>query len=137
MQAAGGRSDLAAGFTARVADAVLAIRSAAIGPQTLERVRHAVLDWTGVTVAGGPSEVTVVLKDGASLAASVEANVPVPDSGLAGQWSQLVSKFTGLVDPVLGAGRSRRLIDLVGDLASMDSIVPLSAATAPHKETRT
>lgn len=78
----------------------------------------------------GPSDVNVLLKDGASLVASVGANVPVPDSGLAEQWLRLVAKFAGLVDPVLGAGRSQRLIDLVRDVASMDSVVPLSAATA-------
>lgn len=61
----------------------------------------------------------------------MEANVPVPDSGLPDQWQRLVSKFTGLVDPVLGTGRSQRLIDLVSGFASMDSIVPLSAATVP------
>jgi NAD(P)-dependent dehydrogenase (short-subunit alcohol dehydrogenase family) len=78
----------------------------------------------------GPSEVIVVLKEGTSLTASVAANVPVPDSGLGDQWLRVVSKFRGLVDPVLGAGRSQRLIDLVSGFASMDSIGPLSAATA-------
>jgi 2-methylcitrate dehydratase PrpD len=79
----------------------------------------------------GPSEVNIHLKSGVSLTASVKANVPVADSGLADQRSRLASKFNGLVVPVLGAERSQHLIELVSDFASMDSIRPLSAATAP------
>ena len=79
----------------------------------------------------GPSEVNILLKSGVSLTASVKANVPVPDSGLADQRLRLVSKFKGLVAPVLGPQRSQRLIDLISDFASMDSVMPLSAATAP------
>ncbi len=48
----GGRSDLGTGFTAQVAEQLLELRATPLSPTILERVRHDVLDWIGVTIAG-------------------------------------------------------------------------------------
>jgi 2-methylcitrate dehydratase PrpD len=52
MNERGARSDAGHGFTARVGAEVRSIEFVALPPQVLERTRHALLDWLGVTIAG-------------------------------------------------------------------------------------
>lgn len=43
---------MSTGFTSAVADEVIAVRAADLPPEVVERTRHVLLDWLGVTVAG-------------------------------------------------------------------------------------
>lgn len=64
------------GFTARVADEVVNLRDARLTGFVLQRARHAVLDWLGVTIAGSVEEAAkvaqaVVMADPGSPSASI------------------------------------------------------------------
>jgi 2-methylcitrate dehydratase PrpD len=50
------RASLGDGFTARVAQDVMSLSSRSWSDQVLERVRHAVTDWMGVTIFGARNE---------------------------------------------------------------------------------
>jgi 2-methylcitrate dehydratase PrpD len=67
---------LSAGFTDRIIDSVFSIDVDALRPDLLERARHCLLDWTGVTLAGSTQETAsitrgIALSEGGSGTATV------------------------------------------------------------------
>jgi 2-methylcitrate dehydratase PrpD len=81
------------------------------------------------TIDESAADVTIRCKDGRSLHLKIEHAIgslqrPLSDA-------ELERKFHGLVDPVLGADRAARLVDLCRTLADATDVEPLrSAATA-------
>jgi 2-methylcitrate dehydratase PrpD len=73
--------------------------------------------------------VQLTLKDGRVLKKHVEHAIgsrerPMSDAGLA-------RKFHGLVDPVLGAGKAKRLVELCAKVATLEDVGILAAAARP------
>ena len=87
---------------------------------------HATVD---AAIDESAADVTIRCKDGRSLHLKIEHAIgslqrPLSDA-------ELERKFHGLVDPVLGADRAARLVDLCRTLADATDVEPLrSAATA-------
>jgi len=74
----------------------------------------------------GQSEVAAKLvldlSDGQQMEASVDIVLGHPDKPLS--WAQIHDKFKGLVDPVLGAGNSDKLFDLITGFAKGGQSIP-------------
>lgn len=77
-----------------------------------------------------PTEVTIRLKSGETLEACVKVFEPRPDEDLPLQWADLEAKFHGLVSPILGADRSKELVELVRRFETLSSIRELTEKTA-------
>ena len=70
-----------------------------------------------LTVEGpGPAEVVVVLRNGDRRSASVNPNVPDPESELDARYDALASKFDELTTPVIGVEQAARLMRLISGL---------------------
>jgi 2-methylcitrate dehydratase PrpD len=78
-----------------------------------------------------PTTVIVELSGGEVLQGEVDVLELVRDEDLPAQWTALVSKFVGLVSPVLGADTARELVDRVGQLEAT-APTDLLALTAPR-----
>lgn len=66
------------------------------------------------------SEITLKLRDGRSLSASHDAGIPAADAARQGQ--RLEAKFAALVDPVLGTGRTAKLIAAIARFDELPDI---------------
>jgi 2-methylcitrate dehydratase PrpD len=80
--------------------------------------------------AGSPTEVRLRLKNGETHTACLDALIVTPDDQLAEQWNDLEKKFHGLVEPVLGASRSKELAAMVRRMETLTSIRALADLTA-------
>ncbi|MFC3173718.1 MmgE/PrpD family protein [Novosphingobium bradum] len=80
---------------------------------------------------GAPTDVTVRLKSGEELTASINVLVPATDDELDQQWANLESKFHDLVTPILGAERSHELARMVARFETLESIGALAALCRP------
>lgn len=72
------------------------------------------------------SAVRILLKSGREL--DRQWNVAIPETDLELQQQKLTQKFRSLVDPVLGAERSERIISLIDTLDDQQSVEPLCDA---------
>jgi 2-methylcitrate dehydratase PrpD len=89
-----------------------------------ERVK---LDWQD----GWPqtlSEIEVELVDGRRVSARHDAGIPAADIGEQGE--RLAAKFDALVEPILGAPRTRELRGMIADLESIPDIGSLAVLAA-------
>jgi 2-methylcitrate dehydratase PrpD len=128
-------------FSVRYA-ASLALMDKSTGPSgfTDERVRDPALAAARKKIrlspfaggnAGSPTEVNVRLKNGETLTECINTLVVTPDAQLKEQWNNLEAKFHELVEPVLGAAQSKKLVGLVQKIQDLKSISELTDATAP------
>jgi 2-methylcitrate dehydratase PrpD len=75
------------------------------------------------------SEVEVLLRDGRVLRAAGDVSQPAPPEQLEQQWERLAAKFTGLVEPLLGADRTAQLIDRIRRLETVSDMGEIVALT--------
>jgi 2-methylcitrate dehydratase PrpD len=80
-----------------------------------------VADRTG----GGPTPVEVRTRDGRVLTCAYDVAVPERDMSLQGK--RLREKFESLAVPVVGQAGAGRIIELVGDLDTLDDVGALLA----------
>src|SRR5467141_1003017 len=66
------------------------------------------------------SELKLDLADGRQVSARHDAGIPAPD--VAEQGARLAAKFDALVEPVLGAPRTRELREIISDLDGLEEI---------------
>ncbi len=74
------------------------------------------------------TSIELELADGRRITAQHDAGVPAADTEAQGQ--RLEEKFAGLVEPVLGANRSRALVDTIGTLEAQRDLAGLAVLSA-------
>jgi 2-methylcitrate dehydratase PrpD len=74
------------------------------------------------------AEMEIETTDGARVSAKYDAGIPAAD--VAEQGRRLVQKFHALVDPILGAGRARQIVDHVQRLDTLPDLRGLGALCA-------
>lgn len=82
-------------------------------------------------VTGGRTDVTVTLRDGRSLAESVDVNTPERD--LEREWARLTTKFRSLAVPVVGARATEAIIAAVAEAEALDTIGELTRLCVPGR----
>lgn len=90
-------------------------------------MRNRVTVETAAGRGGAVADVRILTTDGRVLEASADSSLPIGD--LDGQWVRLTSKFFGLVQPLLGADKTRELIAAVERLDASESPGELLALT--------
>jgi 2-methylcitrate dehydratase PrpD len=85
------------------------------------------IDWQDDIDRMGAA-VTIELADGQTVTA--EANVGIPASDIDEQWRKLSSKFIALTEPLIGAGRSSEITELLGSLENQADIATLMRSAA-------
>ncbi len=119
-----------------VAMALAAVDTASLGAYSAENARDPSLialrerigfdwqnDWPQTL-----SELKLDLADGRQVSARHDAGIPAPD--VAEQGARLAAKFDALVEPVLGAPRTRELREIISDLDSLAEIGGLTRLAA-------
>jgi 2-methylcitrate dehydratase PrpD len=119
-----------------VAMALAAIDTASLGAYSAENARdpdlvrlreRIVLDWQD-SWPQTLSELELDLADGRRLTARHDAGIPAANIGEQGE--RLAAKFDALVEPLLGAPRTRELREMIAGLDSLDDIGHLTRLAA-------
>jgi 2-methylcitrate dehydratase PrpD len=84
----------------------------------------------------GPAEVVVVLRNGDRRSASVNPNVPIPESQLDARYDALATKFDELTTPVIGIEQAARLMRLISGLEEVDDMTALTQLSVPSSTRR-
>jgi 2-methylcitrate dehydratase PrpD len=95
------------------------------------RDRITVIPQDGIPVNASP--VTIRLKNGRVLTTTTQSYGAVSDQGLPQQRARLEGKYRDLVVPQLGPDRTKRLLDTVGRIESLDSIRELTDLTTARQ----